>query len=106
MSDDCPEYIWLHPDRMIGMPCIGGTRIDVETVTERIWWGESGDEIAAYYEISRAQVLLACWYQARHGTRTWRKRWDAWECQNWDALAWNRWDRVPFPPARRKARVL
>lgn len=110
-------YVWIDPARKSGEPCIGGHRLPVEMVVDSVW--SSGIEQAmGTYCLTRAQVLVACWYAgagnvvrlhgrggqyvARRGP--WRKRWGAWAAEVHQAL-WSTtsvdYDVVPDPPGPR-----
>lgn len=92
----------VHPAIHFGRPCIAGRPVD--TIAEMVWVGESVATVAAEYDLARADVLIACWYQARYGDTTvrrpWRKRWSAW-ADSVEADLWHgRHDCVPDPPTR------
>ena len=107
-------YVWIDPARKSGEPCIGGHRLSVELVIESVWYGDVRTAMATY-EISRAQVLTACWYAGvgnvirLHGKGgkyvghrgPWRKRWGAWAADVHQAL-WQSttvdYDAIPDPP--------
>lgn len=95
-----------------GEPCVGGTRINVHIIGDYVWAGEGVDHIAKLYNLTRGQVLVACWFlgaygidqlHGRNGYRTrqtvpWRKRWGAWARQV-DGDLWREdYDAVPDPP--------
>ena len=84
-GDEAEAAVWINPARMGGQPCIYGTRLSVEQVAGIVW--EHGvDEVTNGWDVTRHQVLVACWYavafaemyphQARRGP--WRRRWGAW----------------------------
>lgn len=122
-------YVWIDPARRSGEPCISGTRTPVEHVVECVWDG--GVDLAAHaYQLSRAQVLVACWYAGAygvtvlHGRQTnagradyrphyrerfrepWRARWRDWA----ESVAIPLWrvseidyDAIPDPPSKEPA---
>lgn len=112
MSD---AYVWIDPARRSGEPCIGGTRVPVYMVVEMVW--ANGVTVAEEtWCLSRAQVLVACWYagagfpvqlHGRGGYQTrfpavWRRRWRTWAEQ----VAGDLWaasgvycDAIPDPPS-------
>lgn len=96
---DFGAYVWVAPGRLGGKPCVGGHRLSVDQVTRYVW-GDSGsvDVAVISHDLTRAQVLTACWFQAVHGTRTWRQRWGRWAVEHCDAMWSGRWDQVPDPP--------
>lgn len=75
----------IDPRRQFGRVCVGGSRIPAETLGEMVAAGDSVDELAEAYEVTRDEVLLAClWYQ--------------WDCetmrakrQQRTAKAWREW---------------
>lgn len=105
-------YIAVDPAMRSGQPCLNGTRLTVEAVVGLVWAGETVATVADEYDITRADVLVPCWYagvvglpgrRGLHPTRSWRDRWGAWAAQVHDAL-WSTSaldvDAVPDPPAR------
>lgn len=113
MSDN---YVWIDPARKSGEPCIGGTRIPVSMVAELVWAEDVG-AAEDTWDLTRGQVLVACWYAGaygivelhdRNGYRTrlptaWRRRWREWAWQVHPAL-WEvtrlDYDAIPDPPGR------
>ena len=93
-------YIWVHPGRLGGKPCIGGTRLSVDTVTRYVRYVVGGVEAArtAYPYLTRTQVLTACWYQASYGPMPYRRRWAAWAAEHGQAMWSGSFDVVPDPP--------
>jgi uncharacterized protein (DUF433 family) len=89
-------YIWVHPGRLGGKPCIGGTRIPVATVTRYVRGG-GGIQAAqtAHPELTRTQVLLACWHAAVCGDAP---EWAAWAEEQGGALWAGLFDEIPEPP--------
>lgn len=97
------QQIVVDPSVQFGQPCVSGRRITVEQVAS-MWWSGYGSltEIALDYPgIDRAAVLAACWYVARYGSRTWRKRWADWltpaDAALWDSTFIDVED-IPLPP--------
>lgn len=89
-------YVWVAPGRLGGKPCIGGHRLSVDQVT-RIAVDGVDAVLTGWPYLTRAQVLVACWYQAVHGPRAWRRRWGAWADEHGDAMWSGNWDQVPDP---------
>jgi uncharacterized protein (DUF433 family) len=56
--------ISMDPAVRFGKPCLSGTRIDVTAVIGALAAGDSFDEIADAYEITREQILSALRYAA------------------------------------------
>lgn len=74
--------------------------ISVDAIVSAHW---VGDDAESDYGLSRAEVLVACWYAARHGTRVWRKRWGPWLAANNsenDVRLWREDYEVELPPTR------
>ena len=80
MTSDRP-FLALDPGVCNGQPTIGRSRLYVRVVAEA-WWFGGMEEHAIYSNwpscAGRAELLLACWWMARYGTSTWRKRWGTW----------------------------
>lgn len=98
---DPNDYVWISPCRKGGQPCVGGTRLPVDIVAGYVWAGYPVEHVAGQYTITPAQTLVACWYMATYGPRSWRKRWGAWAKQAFPLL----WDRerqaqCPHPPSK------
>lgn len=111
MSD---AYVWIDPARRSGEPCIGGHRLSVELVIEHAWEG-GPRQAQELYSLTRAQVLVACWYAGAgfpvrlHSSRSeykphkgpWAKRWGTWAADVHQAL-WQTstvdYDAIPDPP--------
>lgn len=96
-------FITIDPGVQFGAPCLGRTpRLPAHVVAERWWAGLSLEEVldSCQGENRREDVLVACWYMARHSTRTWRKRWEEWADANAYALWEGKYDEVPMPPQK------
>lgn len=102
--------IVIDPAIQFGQPCLAGRRVPAEAVAGCVWAGDAVDAVAEDYDLTRADVLIACWYVAKEGTfRTRRHRvraeeWRDWAADNHRTLA--SWDGVdpataPDPPASR-----
>jgi uncharacterized protein (DUF433 family) len=82
-----------------GQPMVGPAPVDA--VCARIWAGEPLADVAADYGISREQVLVACWWQARYGTPTWRRRLAVWfDIRVVIGLIEGEYDAIPDPPTK------
>ena len=89
--------IAINPGIQFGRPCIAGRRVTVEVLAEQVMAGDTAEHIASLYEVGRADVLVACWYQANYGTRRWKQRWGKWAEANFDAFWRGDHDRIPDP---------
>lgn len=57
----------IDPRRQFGKVCIIGTRVPADSVAGCVAAGDSVDEVAEDYGVSRDQVLTACWWWATEG---------------------------------------
>ena len=93
--------ITIDPCVMDGEPCISW-RLTAEQFAG-VWWRGNyslGEIIINWPGVRREDVQIACWYMARFGSRTWRKRWDRWATE-WRTPIWHGdWDNVPMPPQK------
>lgn len=91
--------ISAHPAYRFGRHHIRG--VSTEAIADMVWAGETLTRVQGDYVLSRAEVLLACWHEARHGTQRSRRRWRSWLAQV-DPLLWKAapdWDAIPDPPS-------
>lgn len=51
--------------------------ISTEMIAD-LFWLQGPDEVEDDYELSRHELLVALWFEARHGQLRHRKRWRAW----------------------------
>ncbi len=90
--------LYLRPDVCFGKPTIGPSRLYVQIVAEAWWYGATEQEIYTSWPSCSGKpgLLLACWWMARYGSRTWRQRWGKWL----EAEAGNFWACAPvaLPP--------
>ena len=56
--------ISMDPNVRFGKPCLAGTRVDIATILGDLAAGESTEEIAAAYGISKPQIQAALRYAA------------------------------------------
>jgi uncharacterized protein (DUF433 family) len=110
MSD---PFVSIDPAMQFGRPTMNGTRLTVQTLVDYVWHGEELDAIGLDYAVSRADILVACWYAGTYGlpgarpqlfpTPLWRKRWGVWADSVTNAL-WHvgavDYDAIPGPPRR------
>ena len=93
-------YVSVHPGVRFGRPCVRNTRLDVETVAACIWSGWTPEEVADEFGVTRADVMVACWYVGTYGIPgpdDWRARWGEWATSVHEELWHGRYD-VPAPP--------
>lgn len=106
MSDkpDRP-YIVLDPAQNFGHPAIARTRVQIAHIID---WLESGDPVAVVqdeYGLTREDLLVACWFEARYGTGAHpRDDWLDW-LEDWEPTLWGAkdYDGIPLPPFRRRS---
>lgn len=106
------EAVWIDPGRCGGDPCCGGTRVPVHLVAGMVW-RDGVDAATDCWDLTRTQVLHACWYAAvinvvtiykrkgpGYSTRRgpWRARWGDWAEQAHDQLWHNDTTDIPDPP--------
>lgn len=104
--------IVLTPGRLGGQATVGESRIGAELVAG-VYWQHGMAEAETQWEpfVDYYGVLIACWYMARYGSRTWRKRWAEWlspdDLAGADNVLWRSdrasWDSCPLPPTRHGA---
>lgn len=98
--------VWVMPGRQFGRACVSGHRIPTETVAEYAWHGEDIDSIQRSYDVTRAEILCACWFEQEYGhSRTRRKAWRAWSDEHFAAMWRGEYGGVPLPPARQARSV-
>ena len=72
--------VTIDPGMHSGEPCIDSRRITAAQMA-RVWWfgRMTVEEIEENWPgINRGALLVCCWYMARYGGHTWRKRWKDW----------------------------
>lgn len=96
-EDDERRYLTIDPRRSFGAVCVRHTRVRAETLAGYVYAGDSVDSVADDYDLDRVDVLMACWYCARHDPDF--KRWRKWgeraghHLGGWEPLA-----DLPDPP--------
>ena len=75
--------IVIDPAIQFGQPCVANTRAPAEAVAGCVWAGDTVDAVAEDYDITRADVLIACWWHAtnHHPSRRDKAK----------AAAWRKW---------------
>lgn len=97
MSDR--PWIILDPAQNFGHPALGRGRVKVSDVLDRLDAGENWRAVADDYNLTRADLLTACWFDARYGVGTepradWLDWWEAYEPALWKAA---NYDDIPLP---------
>jgi uncharacterized protein (DUF433 family) len=98
-------HVSIDPGIKSGAPCIAGTRLTAEWMADHIWGGWTLDDILKDWDyLTKADLLVACWYVGTYGSRTWRKRWGAWAEEAHRFLhAKDRQAECPWPPTSQAA---
>lgn len=113
--ESCPD-IRVSPKMKFGEPCIAGHRLPAGFIADHYWYlGESLQaEILDAYELTRGEVVVACWFVAAHGTWAQRKRWKPWLDAVWantgqdqetnEFHGWwsHQFEDVPLPPTKKQ----
>ena len=99
---DADAYVWIDPGRLSGQPCVGGHGLSCEQMADCYWAGWSIAEMLSNWDLSRPQLLVAWWYQAKYGGRVWKKRWGAWAEASFGALWKGDYDAVENPPQQER----
>jgi len=98
------HLITIYPDMVFGEPTVDHHRITAEQMAG-VWWSGNYElkEIRQNWPgMNKGAVLVACWYMARYGTRTWRKRWREW-LEIAEGKLWHgRYKTCPMPPQRQE----
>ncbi len=88
----------VNPTVRFGQPQYRGT--STEVIADTYWLG---DDVEAKYILTRHELLVVLWFEARHGQPRFRKRWRVWLEQVGPVL-WNTSaldpSVVPLPPWR------
>lgn len=92
------DYIVIDAGRLFGEPTIGHSRIDARMIAGAWWNGLAVGDMD--WGITRVGVIVACWYQARYGTATWRRRWEGWLKEHEQVIWRGNYDAVPLPPQK------
>lgn len=85
--------IHIDPGMRFGKPQIGG--VSCEAFTGRVRGGDAVEEVAADFGVTRAEVLLACWWV---GLNSPAQDLRAWAEDAGASLARAEYDQVPDPP--------
>lgn len=88
-------YVWVDPGRQGGRPCVGGTRIPTDQMADEVAAFGVGD-VAGWYDLTRADLLVACWFEWRHADG--RTRRGKWVRDAFPHLWKGNYDAVPDPP--------
>ena len=70
--------IVVHPGRIGGQPTIGHSRLSASLVAETYQQHGLEQTQLMWDYLTEADVIVCCWYVARYGTTTERRRWKDW----------------------------
>ena len=89
----------VQPGMKFGAPCIDGHRLPTDLIAY-LYEIEGESAVMDDYDLTHDEVMVACWFEARHGrSRKRRKAWRAWLDMHEDVLWESKdWSVVPFPP--------
>lgn len=87
-------HLTIDPAVQFGRPCIPETRVTAEAVAGCVAAGDSVDDVAHDYGVSRESVILACWWYANEPKG--RGKWDRAVLAAWgaDHVEWSWADRT------------
>ena len=103
-------HVVVNPAVRAGQPQIKG--VPLFAPVGDVWRGDHVDAVAADYDLTRADVLVACWYAGTYGlpsekggplaaTPTWSTRWARWAESVTQPLAvQTAAELIPDPPDR------
>lgn len=109
MSDkpalDTRPAVILDPAQNGGDPALYHSRVKVDVVLQLLDAGENWEAVAEDHGLTRADLLVACWFDARCGTGPHpRDQWldwlEDWEPSLWQAKTPEDYEAIPFPPFR------
>lgn len=111
MSD---AYLTIRPGVAFGAPCVGRTGTAAWAIVGPIWAGDAVNDVAKDYDLTRNEVLVACWFVATYGVESawwngerrhrpgdvWTRRWGTWASKHAATFWRHEFDEVPDPPTR------
>lgn len=113
-------FVSIDPAIHSGVPCLNHTRLPVNTVAG-VYHQHGLDEIQRGWDVTRPDVLVACWYVGIYGVEDfttrddgtvrlhrgpkpgWRAIYGAWAVENGAPLWSGAYDLVPDPPTKGEA---
>lgn len=106
MTADRPHII-LDPAQNFGQPFIASTGVKVADILSVLDAGENIRVVIDEYGVSRADILICCWFEAWYGTGAHpRDEWLDW-LEEWEPSLWmaKDYDVIPLPYDRDSARM-
>ena len=101
MSKKIMPFVSFAPYMRGGDATLNNSQSGAEHKVTR-WWLRVDDlkSLQSDFDVSRPDLLVACWYYGTHGTGKWKKRFGAW-AEQWRSELWHRdWNHVPDPPQK------
>ena len=105
--------VTFSPGMRSGEPTINGSRIPVDLIGQLVWHGDGAKDVADDYNLTREDILVACWFLGTYGVagrtersvvgKVWRKRWETWARVNHGHMWRGDFDAVPDPPSQDEA---
>lgn len=91
-------YVVVNPRQNFGKPSLARTRVPVWAIIAPYLVGETEENLIAEYGITREDILVACWYQARYEAATVPEPWQDWLYDN-EGRMWTNddWTEIPLP---------
>jgi uncharacterized protein (DUF433 family) len=94
-------HIIVDPAQNFGDPALGRSRVKVENLLERLDADDSWEDVADDHGLTRGDILVACWFEARYGSGPhprdeWLDWLEAWEPNLWKASSVD-YDEIPLP---------
>lgn len=99
-------FIIVDPGQNFGCPALARGRVQVEHVLDLLDAGEPWEDVAGDHGLTRGDLLVVCWFDARYGTGAhprdeWLGWWEDWEPALHQAKTADDYNDIPFPPFRR-----
>jgi uncharacterized protein (DUF433 family) len=96
---DTRPHIVIDPAQNFGHPALGRSRAPVDAILERLDAGDDWEDVADDHGLTRGDILVACWFEARYGRGAhpregWLDWLEAWEPALWKAA---NYDEIPLP---------
>lgn len=99
MPPDRP-HVRVDPAQRWGQPAVKG--ISVDAIVGMVLAGEGVATVAYEYDLTRSEVLVACWHAGLYGDKRHRRLWKAWARDVAGPVLWKAepalYDTIPDPP--------
>lgn len=106
MADEQP-HVRVEPGIRFGYPHIRG--VPTDAIAGMVWAGEDLAAVADEFNLTRGEVLVACWFEGTHGRPNsgFRKAWRDWAFAAGKSM-WRsavNFDGIAGPPTKEGVRV-